>query len=58
MSAGTRHARKIETKVVDHVTVRIVWHVIECSCGWSSALHTKPEDARDAYDRHRKRRKK
>lgn len=54
----TRHARKIEVAVVDHVPRQMTWHVIECRCGWSSALHTSRDDALRAYNRHRARDRK
>jgi hypothetical protein len=53
-----RHAQKIVTSVVDHIPRTMVWHVIECRCGWSTALHTEKSAALRAYDNHRKRESK
>lgn len=29
------------------------WYVVECTCGWSSALHYNSQRANDEYKNHR-----
>jgi len=50
-----RHAKKIEAVVEDHIPRLMRWYVIECRCGWSSALHAKKDEALTAYQAHRAR---
>lgn len=52
------HAKKIVAQVVDHVPRQITWHVIECTCGWSSALHSDIDSCVQAYQNHGKRKKR
>lgn len=48
-----RHDRKIVAAAEAHVPFRHTWHVIECVCGWSSALHKNKESAEAAYAAHK-----
>ena len=48
-----RHRQKIVASVLDRVPFQHTWHVIECACGWSSALHANKLEATKAYDDHK-----
>jgi len=59
VSPTAQHSRKIATTVGDwtmheaHVPVRIIWHVTDCECGWSSPLCKSAAAASEHFERHR-----
>lgn len=58
----TEHRVKAAYEIARHTPRRpgdsgryAAWFVVECACGWSSALHFSADAANDAYREHKER---